>query len=113
MHIAVFLPVPLHQLFPSGGRNYLHNLKGPRFLVALFFCPKFPDAEKQRLPRIAFAQRERGKRSPAPFQFYFDIGQARTLDASSVLEAVESSNASKLEMSVPLPAMPAGGAIGR
>ena len=40
MHMAVFLPVPLHQLFPSGGLNYLHTYKGPSFLVALFFYPE-------------------------------------------------------------------------
>jgi hypothetical protein len=37
-HGGFFLPVPPQQLFPSGGFN-LHNLKGPGFPVALFFCP--------------------------------------------------------------------------
>lgn len=40
MHLWwLLLPVPPQQLFPSGGSYYLHNYKGPSFLVALFFCP--------------------------------------------------------------------------
>ncbi|XEN30885.1 hypothetical protein M728_001482 [Ensifer sp. WSM1721] len=39
MHLWwLLLPVPPQQLFPSGGSYYLHNYKGPSFLVALFFC---------------------------------------------------------------------------
>ena len=39
MHMAVFLPVPPHQLFPSGGLKYLHTLwaavfRRPFFLAA-------------------------------------------------------------------------------
>ena len=40
MHMAVFLPVSQHQLFPSGGLNHLQNYKGPALAVALFFVRK-------------------------------------------------------------------------
>ena len=39
MHMAVFLPVPLHQLFPSGGLITFKTIKAPSLLVGLFFCP--------------------------------------------------------------------------
>jgi len=38
MHMAVFLPVPLQQLFPSGG-SYLQT-HGPRFFRRPFFLPR-------------------------------------------------------------------------
>lgn len=71
MHTAVFLPVPLHQLFPSGGINYLHTYKGPDFFVALFFCLDFASADFTQCP-IANAgevlqKPKRGRLSPTPF----------------------------------------------
>lgn len=45
MHMAVFLPVPPYQLFPSGGLNYLHNYKGPEISRGPLFLPKIPAHE--------------------------------------------------------------------
>ena len=64
MHMAVFLPVPPHQLFPSGGLNHLQNYKGPALAVALFFVRK---ADAASAGFILFAVGAEALDAPAGF----------------------------------------------